>query len=351
VARQHARKGRLRGLQDSNGRPAKGPDRLAARLEDAAVRTVLHLVAWSPGLLGPARRDFPGPGAFQARLELRTEDAAGKARVFTEKLRLPYHLMARSWNYCAMCTGRLVSDRQNLVHAKLPKPWPSSSLLACLSADVREVFLGLGVIRHYRSGQVLMREGDWTTHAILLHTGLVKVTAIADTGRNALLAIRMGGDLIGELGAIGANARTATVTAATNVIGNVIARSELLGFLRRYPEVSFAITAMVGQRLRMANRRRLDIAGFNSNTRIARILLDLGERLGNDISRTEEFEIAITQRELAELAGLTQVSVQRALRTFRAKGLLTTSYGRIVVRRTDLLRVEGQIPSGSISII
>lgn len=113
--------------------------------------------------------------------------------------------------------------------------WPPSSLLAHLSADARDDLLTLGAARRYRVRQVLMREGERTTHAILLRAGFVKVTAVADGGRNALIAIRMAGDLIGELGAIDGAPRAATAVASAGVCGNDISRGELLSFLRDTP--------------------------------------------------------------------------------------------------------------------
>jgi len=230
-----------------------------------------------------------------------------------------------------------------------PQPWPPSSLLAHLSADARDGLLTLGTARRYRVRQVLMREGERTTHAILLRAGFVKVTAVADGGRNALIAVRMAGDLIGELGAIDGAPRAATVVASAGVCGNDISRGELLSFLREHPDASFAVTGMVGARLRQANKRRLDVMGFAVRARIARVLIELGERFGHDTARAQGFELPITQQDLAEFAGTTQVSVQRALRALRAEGLLTTGYGRIAVKRVEALRDEGHVQNSPIA--
>lgn len=194
-----------------------------------------------------------------------------------------------------------------------------------------------------------MREGERTTHAVLLHAGFVKVTAIADGGRNVLLAIRTAGDLIGELGAIDEAPRVATVVASAGVSGNEITRADILAFLRQHQDASFAITGMVGARLRQAHKRRLDMMGFAVRARIARVLIELGERFGHDTSRAQSFELLLTQQDLAEFAGTTQVSVQRALRALRAEGLLTTGYGRIAVKRADALRDQEHLPSGPIA--
>lgn len=119
--------------------------------------------------------------------------------------------------------------------------WPPSSLLAHLSADARDDLLTLGAARRYRVRQVLMREGERTTHAILLRAGFVKVTAVADGGRNALIAIRMAGDLIGELGAIdGATARCHRGRLCRCMRQRHLARGVTL-VSARHPDASFAI--------------------------------------------------------------------------------------------------------------
>ena len=77
-------------------------------------------------------------------------------------------------------------------------PWPPGSLLAGLPEASRQRFLSLGTKRQYAgTGRVLIREGDHGVVAYLLLSGSVKVTAAADEG-DALLAIRVGGDVVGE---------------------------------------------------------------------------------------------------------------------------------------------------------
>jgi CRP/FNR family transcriptional regulator, cyclic AMP receptor protein len=70
----------------------------------------------------------------------------------------------------------------------------------------------LGAQARYPAGRVLMREAEETTFVLLLLDGVVKATGRAAGEREALLAVRMGGDLIGELAAVDGRPRSATVT-------------------------------------------------------------------------------------------------------------------------------------------
>lgn len=181
-----------------------------------------------------------------------------------------------------------------------------------------------------------MREGEETTHVVLIRSGYVKITAATDDGGSALLAIRPAGDLVGEMAALHDTARSATVTAPVEVTANQITRADFLGFLRRHPEATLAITGMIGDRLRMANRRRLDIYASPTTVRLARILVELCGYLGR--SPPGEHVLGITQHELAELAGVADATVQRALRKLRAAGLITTGYRCVTIRRLKALQ-------------
>lgn len=217
-------------------------------------------------------------------------------------------------------------------------PWPPTSLLGRLAPSTRQMLLALGVRRRYRAGQVLMREGDTTTHAVLVRTGHVKITASTAEGGSALLAIRQAGDILGELAALRGTPRTATVTAAVPVTGNQIERPELLTFLRRSPETALAITSMLGDRLCMSNRRRLDISGASTKVRVARILVELAERFGRDTERGRLIDVGLPHHELAQLVGVTTVTVQRALSQLRRTGLIEVDYRRITIRHPQALQ-------------
>ena len=87
--------------------------------------------------------------------------------------------------------------------------WLLSSLLARLEeADRgRKSPTALAVpARH-----VVIRHGKREDYAVLLTKGLTKVMVDTENGREALLAIRVGGDLVGEMASLEREPRSATV--------------------------------------------------------------------------------------------------------------------------------------------
>ncbi|MFI1826342.1 Crp/Fnr family transcriptional regulator [Streptomyces sp. NPDC020412] len=216
--------------------------------------------------------------------------------------------------------------------------WPRSSLLGSLAPSARSRLLALGTRVGYEAGRVLMREGDETAFVLLLVDGVVKATGRTRDGRDALLAVRMGGELVGELAAVDGKPRSATVTTCGIVTARVLDRKGFLSFLDREPAIAHAVNASIVAKLRAANSYRVDFTGCDAPTRLARVLyqvaLSHGEHSGDGIV----IRWPITQPELGTLSGAAEPTVQKALRRLREAGAISTGYRAIKVE--DLARLN-----------
>jgi len=217
-------------------------------------------------------------------------------------------------------------------------PWPPGTLLAGMEESARKAILELGARRQYtEAGRVLIREGDHSTSVYLLLAGWVKVTGAVD-GQDALLALRVGGDVVGELAALDERPRLASVTTAGPVMARVIGRADFLGLLSRDPKLALAVTRGVSDKLRTATSRRIEFTSCNVSTRLARVLLDLAHQYGEQRPEGRKIGCPLTQTELATLAGAAEPTVQRSLRQLKADRIVAVGYREITVRDMDALR-------------
>lgn len=217
--------------------------------------------------------------------------------------------------------------------------WPPGSLLGGLSAPARQRLFGLGALKQYsQPDHVLIREGDHTSVVFLLLAGTVKVTGATDAG-DALLAIRVGGDIVGELAALDGRPRLATVATAGSVLARVIGGGEFVAFLGRNPDLSLAITQNIADKLRTATARRIDFTAYGAGVRLARVLLELAVRYGEQTpGGGTAIRCPLTQTELAMLAGTTEPTAQRALRRLRAAGVVASGYRETTILSMASLR-------------
>ena len=213
--------------------------------------------------------------------------------------------------------------------------WPPAGLLGRVGLAERRVLMALGHGVVYPAGQITIHESDTSDFVLLLLGGTVKVTAHARDDRDTLLAVRMAGDLVGELAGIDRQPRIASVTACGKVLARYILRSELLDCTNKYPAIGLAVSASVVAKLRTATGRIVDFTGCDVRVRLARILRHLAVTYSRPGQR--RVELPLSQPEMATLVGAAESSIQKALRSLRDSGAISTGYRKITILDLELL--------------
>ncbi|MCE0538179.1 Crp/Fnr family transcriptional regulator [Kineosporia rhizophila] len=224
--------------------------------------------------------------------------------------------------------------------------FPPGSFLARLQPETREHLLQLGRRRQFAADGVLMREGEDAHEVVLVLDGYVKITATTDggRGRSAFLAIRGTGDVIGELGAIEGDVRTATAITAGAVIAVVIRARTFVEFLTRYPDAQAAVSAVTAGRLRAAVRQRLGHVDGSVRGRLARVLLELVSHWGMRSGDRVGIAVALNQSELAALVAADERSVNKVLAQLRDAQIIGTGYRQIfVLDEAELRRIASDL--------
>lgn len=218
--------------------------------------------------------------------------------------------------------------------------WPEVTLLGTLPLAVRDQILGLGHEREFPAKANLLRYGDPGDRAILLLSGVVKVLVHSPVGAEVLLAVRVGGDLVGEMAVLDGSTRSADVVACGDVVARVIRRAEINRFLETTPQVAYEVSRMIGGRLRWADRRRVDFVARGPLARLAHVLAEMAESYGRRVGERWELDIPLTQAELGSLAGMARRTVEKRFAELVASGVVSSSYrGYSVVDMQGLRRV------------
>lgn len=220
--------------------------------------------------------------------------------------------------------------------------WPTTSLLGSISEASRNRLLECGPVREYPADHWLITQGDASTFAVVLLDGVVKVVGVSSAGTEALLAIRVGGDIVGELAAMDGRPRSSTVTACGPVVGCVITQADFLGVLARDKSLAEAVNRSIIGKLRAGNERLLEFSGFDAPTRFARVIRELAVTYGQRDGNCVTIGWPVTQGELASLAAVAEPTAQKALRRLREAGVISTGYRTLtVVDFEELDRIVG----------
>jgi CRP/FNR family transcriptional regulator, cyclic AMP receptor protein len=187
-------------------------------------------------------------------------------------------------------------------------------------------------------GSVLFAEGDGGDQLYVIAEGKLKLGTSSGDGRENLLSILGPGEMFGELSLFDPGPRTSTATAVTDVKLLSLGQEKLLPWLAENPKVALQLLARLAQRLRRTNEAVGDLVFSDVPGRVAKALIDLGERFGKKTEEGLFVHHDLTQEELAQLVGASRETVNKALADFAGRNWLKLD-GRAVLI-TDLERLS-----------
>lgn len=194
---------------------------------------------------------------------------------------------------------------------------------AALRASMESISLG--------KGQVLFREGERGDRLFVVTDGKVKLGHTAPDGRESLLAVLGPSELFGELSLFDPGPRTATATALTDASLMALGHSALRPWLTGRPEVAEALLGALAQRLRRTNEQMADLVFSDVPGRVAKTLIELGDKFGRQMPDGLHVTHDMTQEELAQLVGASRETVNKALADFAARGWIRLESRSVVL--------------------
>jgi CRP-like cAMP-binding protein len=214
------------------------------------------------------------------------------------------------------------------------------SFLSLLEPSERDALSELGIPRSFPRGSVLMFQQEPGERVMILLEGRVKVSRIAEDGREALLDLRDPGDVVGELALVDGQPRLATVTALDPVRALVIPSSTLSRHLETTPRVALVLLQSVTTRFREATSKLLEFTTSDTLGRLSARLVELAERYGEPNGAGITVALPLSQEELCAWTGASRTGVAYALHELRKLGWISTGRRQIVVRDLDALRTR-----------
>jgi CRP/FNR family cyclic AMP-dependent transcriptional regulator len=187
-------------------------------------------------------------------------------------------------------------------------------------------------------GEPVFLEGQDGDRLFVVLDGKIKLTRAAADGRENLLWVIGPGEMFGELSLFDPRPRTSSASAVTDATLAALAHDALRPWLLAHPEVSMHRLQALARRLRRANDVTADLVFTDVPGRVAKNLLDLAERFGQQERDGLHVHHDLTQEELAQLVGASRETVNKALADFAARGWLQISARSVLILDTERLR-------------
>ncbi|MFC1925915.1 Crp/Fnr family transcriptional regulator [Chloroflexota bacterium] len=195
-------------------------------------------------------------------------------------------------------------------------------LFASLKAADYADLAGITKVHKYKKGDIIFHQEDPGSTLYIIISGQVKITIDSREGDEAILAILTDGDFFGELSLLDQQPRSANVVAMLDTETIILHRHNFLSFLNTRHELAVDMLAALSRRLRETDNSLQDAIFLSVPARLAKRLLELGQKHGIQTDRGIEIGLRLTQQDLADLIGASRVAVNKQLKLFKTEGLV-----------------------------
>ena len=192
-----------------------------------------------------------------------------------------------------------------------------------------ELFLakvGAGrTISEYRKNQIVFSQGDPANAVFYIQRGKIKLTAVSNSGKEAIIALLGAGDFLGEGCLTTQTLRMTTATAISNCSIVRLEKAAAIRVVHEEPAFSKMFLAYLLSRNMRIEEDLVDQLFNSSEKRLARVLLLLAN-FGKE-GKPEPVIAKISQEMLAEIIGTTRARVSFFMNRFRRLGFIDYNGG------------------------
>ena len=208
-----------------------------------------------------------------------------------------------------------------------------STVFAALDEAARHDLAATGFEREYAAGETIFLAGSAGQSMMAIARGTVRISMLAPTARDVVLADLVAGDVFGEVAMLDGGERSADAIALTNCRLSVFERRKVLAVLERHPSSAIQLVKLLCARLRRSDERMSEIAFMDLPSRLARALL----RATESGAPPRRAKTSLSQTDLANLIGSSRENVNRCLRNWQKQGLVDIDKGWVVIPDREAL--------------
>ena len=209
---------------------------------------------------------------------------------------------------------------------ELDSPWVKPSC----KDEWRFVF-DLGTRKVYEPGAVIYYQGDHSRVFYYLHSGRVKVSILREDGSEKVLAIHEPGSVFGESAALDDRPYFATATSTERSVVYEVNVDDVLSLMKSDPAILRQIGRSLTCKMRLLAFHVADLTFHDAVSRVAHILLKIGEDFGVSTPQGRQLSVRLTHQGIADLTGVSRVTVTNVLNILERQGFIQKKRRQIVI--------------------
>jgi CRP-like cAMP-binding protein len=206
-----------------------------------------------------------------------------------------------------------------------------------LPVSLQDSLLSAARLRRLSPGQRLFKRGDPPCGLYAVLEGAVRVGAVSEQGKEALLSLVEPPHWFGEICLFDGQPRTHDAYGVGQCTLLHIPQNILLALLDEHPQHWRQLALLMSQKLRMTFINLEQLSLLPAPARLAHRLLMIAEGYG-ELEEPRRI-LQLPQEQLAAMLSLSRQTTNQILKDLQGQGIIGLSYGEIEILDAERLRV------------
>ena len=211
------------------------------------------------------------------------------------------------------------------------------------------------VERRFAPKDTIFTPGDPDDQLYFLLSGTVRLYKIYGDYKEATTAFLKDGGIFGKLDLVEGRWQDVFAEAVTESRVAGIQKASLERVIKSDPVFALKLFSSLSERLRQSDEVIESLLHREVSTRLATLLLNLGERFGEDNGVGRLIDVRLTHQDLANMIASTREAVSKVMSEFQRDGVVESRNRRIAIVNGDALaeyasKLSGLSIDGQVSI-
>jgi CRP-like cAMP-binding protein len=207
--------------------------------------------------------------------------------------------------------------------------------------------VGIRVVeRRFAPKDTIFAPGDPDDQLYFLLEGTVRLYKIYGDYKEATTALLKDSGVFGKLSLVEGRWQNVFAEAITDVQVASVQKSTLSEVIKRRPEFAMKLFFSFSERLRQSDEVIESLLHREVSVRLATLLLNLSDRLGEDDGADTVLNIRLTHQDLANMIASTREAVSKVMSEFRREGFVQVQDRRVVILNKEALAERASGSSG-----
>ena len=201
------------------------------------------------------------------------------------------------------------------------------------------------VERLFKAKDVIFTPGDPDDQLYFLLDGTVRLYKIYGDYKEATTAFLKDQGVFGKLSLVEGRWQDVFAETVTDVRVASVQKAALTEVIKRRPEFAMKLFASFSERLRQSDEVIESLLHREVSTRLATLILNLGERFGEG-NGVVTLDMRLTHQDLANMIASTREAVSKVMSEFQRDGTIEVQNRKIVLVDKEALAERASGPSG-----